>query len=252
MTRIISFNANGIRAAFRKGFQSFLSEQEADIICLQELKAHTTVIPEIASYQRFWHPAKRKGYSGVGILSKEKPDAVKRGMGIADYDEEGRVIRADFGDVSVLSVYVPSGSSQSKRQIFKMRFLEDFKAYTARLLVEDRELIICGDFNIAHKKIDLKNWRSNQKTSGFLPEERAWLDNYLSLGMVDAYREHIGPEAVSYSWWSLRTGARARNVGWRLDYQLTTPKLANAVKNSSIPMVPNLSDHAPVIMDYRL
>lgn len=249
--RVLSLNINGIRAGLRKGLEPFINERQPDIICFQEVKAHECDIPPLLpTYHAHWHCAERKGYSSVGIVSKTPPEQVIHGMGIKLYDSEGRVIRADFGRLSVVSVYVPSGSSGDARQAFKMRFLEAFRRYTINLLAEGREVILCGDINIAHKKIDLTNWRSNQKTSGFLPEERAWLDRFLNLGLVDSYRQFIGPDTPSYSWWSLRTGARARNVGWRLDYQLTSPALAERVRFAEIPMEPNLSDHAPVILDY--
>lgn len=249
--RVISLNANGIRASLRKGFENFIGEKQADIVCLQEVKAHECDIPPLlADYHAYWHCAERKGYSSVGILTKQEPDRVIRGMGVKVYDSEGRVIRADFGGLSVVSVYVPSGSSGEARLAYKMRFLKAFRRYVATLIAEGQEVIICGDINIAHKKIDLTNWKSNQKTSGFLPKERTWLDKFLKLGLVDSYRQHIGPDTPSYSWWSLRTGARARNVGWRLDYHLTSPGLAERVSFAEIPMEPNLSDHAPVIVDY--
>ena len=205
---------------------------------------------EFLNYNLYWHPAARKGYSGVGTLTKNQAENVQIGMSVKKYDHEGRVLRTDFGNLSIINVYVPSGSSGDERIAFKMKFLRAFKSYIKKLLNEGRELIICGDINIAHKKIDLKNWKTNQKTSGFLPMERDWLTGFLKLGLVDAYREFIGEEVASYSWWSLRTRARERNVGWRLDYQITTPKLAGLVKKAEIPIEPVLSDHAPVIMDY--
>ncbi|MEM7738754.1 MAG: exodeoxyribonuclease III [Deinococcota bacterium] len=255
--RVISLNLNGYRAAVKKGLLEFLETQQADIICFQELKADLSNLPEsVMNYHTLWHPAERKGYSGVGLLLKQEPHAVHMGMGVKIYDCEGRVLRADLntpsGELSIVSVYIPSGSSGDPRQAFKMRFLKAFKRYLKTLLTEGHKVIVCGDYNIAHQKIDLKNWQSNQKTSGFLPEERKWLDTTLKLGLRDAYREHIGPDATSYSWWSLRSGARARNVGWRLDYQLTSPELAAAVSAAEIPMEPILSDHAPVVVAYDL
>jgi exodeoxyribonuclease-3 len=253
--RVISLNLNGYRAAVKKGLLEFLETQHADIICFQELKADLSSLPaSVMDYHTLWHPAERKGYSGVGLLLKQKPDAVHVGMGVKIYDCEGRVLRADFntpsGELSIVSVYVPSGSSGDLRQAFKMRFLKALKRYLKTLLAEGRKVIVCGDYNIAHQKIDLKNWQSNQKTSGFLPEERSSLDSALKLGLRDAYREHIGPDTASYSWWSLRSGARARNVGWRLDYQLASPELAAAVSFAEIPMEPVFSDHAPVVIEY--
>ena len=253
MVRVISLNLNGVRAAFRKGLPEFLEARDPDVLCVQELKAHEAVIPALPGFEHaHWHPAERRGYSGVGILSKRKPDRVMMGMGCEVYDLEGRVIRADFGNISVLSVYVPSGSSQPERQRFKMRFLEHFREHVASLLSEGRSLLLCGDLNIAHREIDLTNWRANQKTSGFLPEERAWFDSFLELGLVDTYRDLVGPDAPIYSWWSLRTGARARNVGWRLDYQLATPDVGVTAYRGDIPREPVLSDHAPVELEYAL
>ncbi len=251
--RVISLNLNGIRAASRKGLHEFLAEKDADIVCFQELKADISVLPEeIIDYNLYWQPAEKKGYSGVGILTKKVPDNIEYGMSVRVYDIEGRVLRVDYGELSVISVYIPSGSSGNKRIEFKMRFLRAFKTYIKKLLNQGRELIICGDYNIAHQEIDLKNWKTNQKTSGFLPMERDWLTGFLKLGLVDAYRQFIGEETASYSWWSLRTNARARNVGWRLDYQISSPNIAKTLKNAEIPMEPVLSDHAPVIMDYDL
>ncbi|MEM6427931.1 MAG: exodeoxyribonuclease III [Deinococcota bacterium] len=251
--RVISLNLNGYRAAVKKGLLEFLSSQHADIVCFQELKADLASLPEsVMNYHTLWHPAERKGYSGVGLLLKQKPEDVHVGMGVKIYDCEGRVLRADLRGVTIVSVYVPSGSSGDPRQAFKIRFLKAFKRYLKALLAEGRKLIVCGDYNIAHQKIDLKNWQSNQKTSGFLPEERKWLDTTLKLGLRDAYREYIGPDTASYSWWSLRSGARGRNVGWRLDYQLASPELAATVAHAEIPMEPVLSDHAPVVMEYDL
>ena len=248
--RVISFNVNGIRAACRKGFCDFLEAQTADIVCLQEVKANVEDIPELpAAYQTFWHVAERKGYSGVGILSRLEPDNVTLGMGVAVYDCEGRVLRSDFGNLSVVSVYVPSGSSHEHRLAYKMRFLKRFRRYLRDLLVAGRSLIICGDINIAHQKIDLTNWRQNQKTSGFLPKERRAFDQFLKLGLVDAHRNILGPETAEYSWWSLRTNARERNVGWRLDYQLVTPDIRPLAAH--VAKTPVLSDHAPVIVDYK-
>ncbi|HEX7021952.1 MAG TPA: exodeoxyribonuclease III [Trueperaceae bacterium] len=251
MLKVMSFNANGIRSAVRKGFHEFLEAEQPDVICLQELKAHEVDIPAPAMpYQGCWHCAEKKGYSGVGILSRQPPDQIVAGIGREEFDREGRVLRADYGSLSVLSVYIPSGTTGSERQGVKMKFLDAFYQHTAGLLAEGRELIVCGDFNIAHQKIDLKNWRANQKTSGFLPEERAWLDQYLDLGLLDTFRELVGPEEAVYSWWSLRAGARERNVGWRLDYQLATPKLAATATCARIPRDPALSDHAPVLLEY--
>ena len=246
----MSFNVNGIRAAHRKGFADLVARVKPDLICLQEAKAQPADIPSLPGYRSTWHCAERKGYSGVGVLSLQPADRTIHGLGFEAYDSEGRVLRADFSRLSVLNVYVPSGSSRVERQAFKMRFLADFYDHVERLLTEGRELLVCGDLNVAHREVDLTNWRVNQKTSGFLPEERAWFGRLLELGLDDVVREHAGPEAPVYSWWSQRSGARARNVGWRLDYQLATPGLASRVAHAEIHKDPVLSDHAPVVVDY--
>lgn len=245
----MSFNVNGVRAAYRKGFVEMVAATRPDLICLQEVKAHEVDIPALPGYHPVWHCAERKGYSGVGTLSRQPADRTVCGLGF-DYDAEGRVLRADFGRVSVLNVYVPSGSSRADRQAFKMRFLADFYDHVESLLAAGRELVVCGDLNVAHRAVDLTNWRANQKMSGFLPEEREWFGSLLELGLVDVVRAHVGPETPVYSWWSQRSGARARNVGWRLDYQLATPGLASRVGHTEILKDPILSDHAPVVVDY--
>ncbi len=247
----MSFNVNGVRAAYRKGFVALVTASAPDLICLQEVKAHEVDIPALLpDYHSVWHCAERKGYSGVGVLSLRPADRIVCGLGFERYDSEGRVLRADFSRLSVLNVYVPSGSSRDERQAFKLRFLADFYRHVESLLAAGRELLVCGDLNVAHRRVDLTNWRANQKTSGFLPEERAWFGALLELGLVDVVRAHVGPEVSVYSWWSQRSGARARNVGWRLDYQLATPGLASRVTHAEILKDPVLSDHAPVVVDY--
>lgn len=254
--RVVTLNANGTRSACKKGLVEFLGDLAADIVCLQEVRAHETDIPaalaSLDGYRAFWHCAQRKGYSGVGILSRREPDRVECGIGHPDHDAEGRVLRADFGPLSVLSVYVPSGTTGEERQAVKMRFLSVLLEHLTRLALEGRELIVAGDFNIAHRAIDLRNWRSNQKNSGFLPEERAWIDSLLAAGLVDTYRELVGPDARHYSWWSNRGGARQNDVGWRLDYQFATPATAARARDPRIAREPALSDHAPVTLDYDL
>lgn len=253
--KVTTLNVNGIRACDRKGLCGFLEAEAPDVVCLQEVRALEHQLPALPDvYRALWHPAEKPGYSGVGLLTRVPPDRLEIGMGVARYDREGRVVRADLDGVTVVSVYVPSGTTGDARQAVKMRFLRAFKSYVKRLLgevrAEGRELLVAGDVNIAHRKIDLKNWRSNQTTSGFLPEERAWLDGLLRLGLRDAVREHVGPDTPVYSWWSMRSGARARNVGWRLDYQLVTPGLAARVAEVDVPREPVLSDHAPVTVRY--
>lgn len=253
--RIISLNCNGIRASFKKGMWEYLQSTEVDAICFQEVRAAIEDNPLteeiLGDYKAYWFVAEKKGYSGVGIVSKVKPKHVEYGINNEIFDAEGRVIRADFKDVSIISVYIPSGSSGDPRQEVKMNFLDVFYTYVQTLIDEGRQVVICGDYNIAHHPIDLKNDKTNKKTSGFLPEEREWLSQFMTLGLHDVTRELVGEETEIYSWWSLRSNARDRNVGWRLDYQLATEKLAKKAQAVEIPMIPKLSDHAPVVIDYK-
>jgi len=257
---IITANLNGIRAATRKGFWDWFAEQDADVLCLQELKAHEHQIPEEAKpdgYHRFYHFAEKAGYSGVALYCRQQPDAVHVGLSSVDadvdwqdVDAEGRFVQADFGTCSIISAYFPSGSASDERQAFKMRFLERLLPYIARLKAEGRELILCGDINIAHNNIDIKNWRGNRKNSGFLPEERAWMDEVLEThGFVDAFRQ-LYPEQEQYSWWSNRGKARANNVGWRIDYHICTPNLAQTCRRIHVYTDSWFSDHAPVIAEF--
>lgn len=256
MLRAITANLNGIRSAARKGFFEWLPAQQADFICLQELKAQAADMSadmlNPAGYFGYFHYAEKKGYSGVGIYTRHQPDQIVEGLGNAEFDAEGRYIEVTTGNLSIISVYLPSGSSGDIRQEAKFRFMEIFYAHLADLAQRGREVILCGDWNIAHQEIDLKNWKSNQKNSGFLPEERAWLTRVIDeLGWVDAYRR-LHPEATDdcYTWWSNRGQAWAKNVGWRLDYQLTTPAIAASACSASVYKAERFSDHAPLIIDY--
>jgi len=256
MLRVITANLNGIRSAQRKGFFDWLPAQEADFVCLQELKAQAAdMTPEMlrpAGYHGYFHYAEKKGYSGVGIYARREPDRVVEGLGIPDIDAEGRYLELVYGTLSVVSVYVPSGSSGDVRQEAKYAFMDRFFGHLAQLARSGREVVLCGDWNIAHKEIDLKNWRSNQKNSGFLPEERAWLTRVLDeLGWVDVYRR-LHPDATgeAYTWWSNRGQAWANNVGWRLDYHLATPALAATAVRAAIYKEQRFSDHAPLTVDY--
>jgi exodeoxyribonuclease-3 len=222
--RIITLNANGIRAAERKGFFTWMQQQNADIICLQETKAQIHQLQSDpfcpTGYHCFYHDAEKKGYSGVALYCKKQPDQLINGLGWADIDSEGRFIEAQFGQLSVISLYLPSGSSGEERQAFKFSVLDRLLPYLQQRVIEDRDFIICGDWNIAHQAIDLKNWRGNQKNSGFLPEERAWLDKLFAENhWLDAFRV-INQEADQYTWWSNRGQSWAKNVGWRIDYQI--------------------------------
>ncbi|AEJ01013.1 exodeoxyribonuclease III Xth [Nitrosomonas sp. Is79A3] len=252
--QIITLNLNGVRAAAKKGFFEWLAVQSADIVCVQELKAQ---LPDLSgdmlspdSYHGYFHCATQKGYSGVGIYCRKQPDNVIEGIGIPEIDAEGRFIQADFGNLSIISLYLPSGSSGEHRQIAKFFFMEKFFPVLKTLMASGREIILCGDWNIAHKEIDLKNWRSNQKNSGFLPEERMWLSNVLDdVGFVDVFRQ-LNPEPDQYTWWSNRGQAWTKNVGWRIDYQVATPVIAQKARSVSIFKTERFSDHAPLIIDY--
>lgn len=255
MLRIISLNLNGIRSAVSKGFLSWLQDQNADLVCLQELKAqHADLSDEIRSpdgFRGWFHCAEKKGYSGVGIYARRDPDKIIEGLGITEIDVEGRYLQADFGKLSLVSLYLPSGSSSEERQAAKFRFMELFWPQLAALRASGREVLLCGDWNIAHQNIDLKNWRSNQKNSGFLPEERQWLSRaFDELGWVDVFRRLCPDAPDQYTWWSNRGQAWAKNVGWRIDYQLATPGLAQAARTTSIYKAQRFSDHAPLTIDY--
>ncbi|MHB8472930.1 MAG: exodeoxyribonuclease III [Gammaproteobacteria bacterium] len=254
--RIITFNANGIRSAASKGFFDWLPEQQADVVCLQETKAQEHQlssglhIPD--GYHCYFHDAEKKGYSGVALFCKRKPDRVTYGLGWPDIDTEGRYIQADFGKLSIISLYLPSGSSSAARQAIKFDFLARFMPVLKGLRKKRRDYILCGDWNIAHKNIDLKNWRSNQKNSGFLPEERAWLDELFGpAGFVDAFRV-VNQAVDQYTWWSNRGQAWAKNVGWRIDFQAITPGLADKVQRVAIYRTQRFSDHAPLTVDYAI
>jgi exodeoxyribonuclease III len=264
--RIISLNLNGIRSAAKKGALAWLGQQHADVICVQELKAqasdlsdeHLSVVHNAREMTGYFYAAQKKGYSGVGIYSALTPTRIVRGINIAEFDDEGRVLRADFDQAqtpfSVVSVYLPSGSASEDRQASKFRFLDGFFPVLADWLKEHhttgREFVLCGDWNIAHQEIDLKNWKGNLKNSGFLPEERAWLTRIFDeLGWVDVFRR-LDSRADQYTWWSQRGQARANNVGWRIDYQIATPGIAGLAKATEIYTKDRFSDHAPLIVDY--
>ncbi len=254
--RVISLNLNGIRSAASKGVYPWLAAQHADLVCLQELKAQAADLslemlnpPGLHGY---FHYAEKKGYSGVGIYAQKQPEQIIEGLGIADIDAEGRYLEAQFGKLSLVSLYLPSGSSSEERQAAKFSFMERFLPHLESLVASGREVILCGDWNIAHQEIDLKNWKGNRKNSGFLPEERAWLSQVFErLGFVDVYRtlypEH-GDQA--YTWWSNRGQAWAKNVGWRIDYQIATPGIAGKAKAAFVYKDERFSDHAPLIVDY--
>lgn len=252
MKRIISYNVNGIRAAMTKNWLEWLQAASPDILCLQEIKANPDQLNlELFSevgYSAYWYPAQKKGYSGVAILTRQKPDKIVYGCGIQKYDDEGRVIRADYGKISVLSIYHPSGSSGDERQAFKMQWLSDFQDYINQLKKERPHLILSGDYNICNKAIDIHNPKSNATTSGFLPEERAWFDSFLASGFVDSFRV-FNQEPHQYSWWSYRANARQKNLGWRIDYNLVSENLKSKLKHAAILPEAMHSDHCPVLLE---
>jgi exodeoxyribonuclease-3 len=258
MLRIISANLNGIRSASSKGFYQWLQSQNADFICLQELKAQAADLTEEmrkpAGYIGYFHFAEKKGYSGVGIYSKKPADQVIEGLGFSDIDSEGRYLELQFGNLSIVSLYLPSGSSSDERQTIKYSVMDRFYPHMEKLKAAGRDVIICGDWNIAHQECDLKNWRGNQKNSGFLPAERAWLSQVFDeLGWVDVYRRlHPDTTDESYTWWSNRGQAWAKNVGWRIDYQIATPAIASKALVTSVYKAERFSDHAPLLIDYNV
>jgi exodeoxyribonuclease-3 len=254
MFRVVSLNANGIRAAARKGFFDWLPSQDADVVCIQETKSHLSQLGEDhfrpAGYHSYYEDAEKKGYSGTAVFTKHKPKRVVRGYGDAEFDCEGRYLEIQLGGLNVVSLYLPSGSSHELRQQAKYRCMGTFDAHLGKLHRKRAEYIICGDWNIAHREIDLKNWKENRKNSGFLPEERAWMDGVFGRhGFVDAFRV-VEQGGDHYTWWSNRGRAWDKNVGWRIDYQVVSPGLAKRVLRAEIYKAERFSDHAPLIMDY--
>lgn len=245
--KIITYNVNGLRAATNKGLPEWLADNNPDVICIQETKLQPEQYPaepyEALGYKAYLYSAQKKGYSGVAILSRIEPDHVEYGMGIPKYDAEGRFIRADFGDLSVVSVYHPSGTTQ-ERQAFKMEWLADFQAYINELKKTRPNLILCGDYNICHEAIDIHDPIRNATSSGFLPEERAWMTDFLNTGFIDAYR-HIYPDKQKFSWWSYRARARANNKGWRIDYCMLSDTLKERLEDAWINNEAEHSDHCP-------
>jgi exodeoxyribonuclease-3 len=254
MFRIVTLNANGIRSAGNKGLFRWLRRTEPDVVCLQEVKAHEGDIPDVLratdQFHAHFHCAEKKGYSGTALYAVKKPRSVRCGFGSAEFDAEGRYIEAEFKDVTVISAYFPSGSSGPERQAAKYRFLDQFYPHLAQIIASGRHVVLCGDVNIAHREIDLKNWKGNQKNSGFLPDERAWLSRLFDeQGWIDVFRR-LDPRPEQYTWWSNRGQARAKNVGWRIDYQIATPGLAARARRAEIFTTKRFSDHAPLTIDY--
>jgi exodeoxyribonuclease-3 len=252
--RIITCNVNGLRAAAGKGFLEWMRKQKPDVVCLQEIKAQEADLPREILAPRglhaFFHPAEKRGYSGVAIYAKREPGNVTLGLGIADIDKQGRFLQVDFANLSVVSLYMPSGTMGDEAQERKYKFMERFMPRLAKMRKGGREFVICGDWNIAHKEIDVKNWKTNQTTTGFLPREREWLTQVLEQhGFVDVFRT-LDPNPDRFTWWNQFGGARERNVGWRIDYQIATPGIAKLARKASICMEPWFSDHAPLTIDY--
>jgi exodeoxyribonuclease-3 len=252
--RIITFNANGVRSAANKGFFDWLRAQSADVVCLQETKSQEDQLVDPMfrpdGHHCFYRDASsKKGYSGVAIYSRREPDEVRTSLGWAPFDDEGRYIEARYGNLSVVSLYVPSGSSGEERQAFKFEVMKWFRPVLDEWRRSGRDYVVCGDWNIVRSRLDIKNWTSNQKNSGCLPPEREWLNGLCEDGWVDSYRA-LHPDGEDYTWWSNRGAARAKNVGWRIDYQMVTPGLGARLKASSIAPTPRFSDHAPYTVDY--
>ncbi|MDF0605638.1 exodeoxyribonuclease III [Neisseriaceae bacterium TC5R-5] len=254
MLRIVSANLNGIRSADKKGFFDWLATTDADFVCVQELKAQQA---DLSAHMQnpdgltgYFHYAEKKGYSGVGVYTRRQPDAVQIGLGVDWIDAEGRFLQLDFGSLSVISLYLPSGSSSEERQQVKFDFLDVFMPHLQQLRQAGRDIVICGDWNIAHQEIDLKNWKGNLKNSGFLPEERAWMSQLLQeVGWCDVWRQ-LYPEQPGYTWWSNRGQAYAKDVGWRIDYHIVTPTLMAKAQSAAIYKQEKFSDHAPLTVDY--
>jgi exodeoxyribonuclease-3 len=255
--RVISANVNGIRSAANKGFFGWLDNQNADVICLQEVRASESQLTDKVyhpdGYHAYFSVVEKKGYSGVAVYTKQKPDNITHGLGWDIANTEGRYLEVDFGDLCIASVYLPSGTSGEERQAVKFDFLNQYLPVLQAQIANGKEYILCGDWNIAHKNLDVKNWRGNQKTSGFLPEERAWIDRlFTEVGFVDSYR-HLYPDKEQYTWWSTRSKtAWENNIGWRIDYQIITPGLKDKILACEVYKGEKFSDHAPVIVDYNL
>lgn len=249
--KIVTYNVNGLRAAAAKGLPAWLEQENPDVVCLQETKLQPEQYPaeafEALGYKAYLHSARKKGYSGVAILTKTKPDHVEYGMGIEEYDSEGRFIRADYGDLSIVSVYHPSGTSGDERQTFKMGWLEAFRQYVSELRKSRPKLILCGDYNICHEAIDIHDPVRNATNSGFLPEEREWMTRFLSTGFIDSFRM-LYPEKQEYTWWSYRFNSRAKNKGWRIDYCMVSEPVSGMVKDAVILKDAVHSDHCPMAL----
>jgi len=254
--KIISYNVNGIRSAISKNWLQWLQASDADIVCLQEIKVQVEQIPmeikmiEDLGYHHYWYPAQKKGYSGVAILSKKKPLHVEYGCGHELFDFEGRMIRVDFEDLSFISVYLPSGTTGDERQNVKYQFMDYFEQYTRELSWKYPSLVISGDYNICHRPIDIHNPKTNANSSGFLPEEREWMEKILNDTFIDSFR-YFNSEPHQYTWWSFRAGSRDKNLGWRIDYHLVTKELEKRLKRAAILSEAKHSDHCPILLELK-
>jgi exodeoxyribonuclease-3 len=251
--KIISYNVNGIRSALSKNWLAWLQATNADVVCLQEIKATPDVLTDLylieqLGYEHYWFPAEKKGYSGTAIFTRITPKHVEYGCGIPEYDREGRNIRVDFEELSVMSAYFPSGSSGEERQSFKFKFLDEFGEYLQQLKWAHPKLVVSGDYNICHRPIDIHNPKSNANSSGFLPAEREWMENFIQSGFIDSFR-HFNPEPHNYTWWSFRANARAKNLGWRIDYNMASKELEPHLKRAAILPEARHSDHCPVLLE---
>ncbi len=254
MATVISYNVNGLRSAISKGFMEWLVKENPDFLCLQEIKMQEDQVDKMAfeflGYHQVWHAAQKKGYSGVAILSKQKPDSFSIGIGIPEFDFEGRLICVDAGDLTIVNSYFPSGTTGDIRQAIKMQYLEDIYSYLEKLKLTRPKIILTGDFNIAHKPIDINHPKRHLKSSGFLPEEREWMDRLLALGFVDTFRV-FNQQPGQYSWWSYRAGSRGKNLGWRLDYHMVTEELKGSLLDAGIMQDVVHSDHCPVFVSLK-
>jgi exodeoxyribonuclease-3 len=255
MTKIVSYNVNGVRAALTKGLAEWLKEGNYDIVCIQEIKAEreqvdTSIFDELGFVHQYWHSAEKKGYSGTLTLSKKPATFVSSESGLADYDREGRILRTDFEDITLFNCYFPSGTSGDERQDFKIGFLNEFQSFINELKKERPNIIVVGDYNIAHHEIDIHDPKGNKNSTGFLPEERAWMTQWFGSGFTDAFRS-LNPDTVQYSWWSYRAGARARDKGWRIDYQSVSESISDKIVAATQLKDALHSDHCPVLVEYN-
>lgn len=250
--KIISFNLNGIRSAISKGFYEWLEKESPDILCVQEIKAMPEQIDVLKfrelGYFSYINSAEKPGYSGVAVFSKKEPDFIKAGIGIQKFDKEGRLLRMDFGDLTFINSYFPSGTMGDVRQDIKMAYLDAFQNFVNNLKAERPNIILSGDYNICHKEIDISNPKNKKGVSGFLPEEREWVTKFIESGFIDSFRV-FDQSGDKYSWWSYRAGARAKNLGWRIDYHMVSETLRDRLKNAAILSGINMSDHCPVVLE---